>query len=90
MNVTIDLSDQDAAVLEAQARAAQMPAGIYLGKIVERVLHGRPSGESSAEQPRKPRKSAYGLLAKYGPGPTEAEIDENRKEMFTGFGESES
>jgi hypothetical protein len=38
-----------------------------------------------ADQPRKPKKSAYGLLAKYGPGPTEAEIDENCREMFRGF-----
>lgn len=33
----------------------------------------------------KPKKSAYGLLAEYGPGPTEEEIDENRREMFSGF-----
>jgi hypothetical protein len=37
--------------------------------------------------PLKPKKSAYRLLAKYGPGPKEQEIDENRKEMFRGFGE---
>jgi hypothetical protein len=35
----------------------------------------------------KPKKSAYGLLAKHGPGPTEEEIDENRREMLSGFGE---
>jgi hypothetical protein len=40
-----------------------------------------------AAQPTKPKKSAYGLLAQYGPGPTEEEIDENRREMFRGFGE---
>jgi hypothetical protein len=39
----------------------------------------------AAAQPVKPKKSAYGLLAKYGPGPTEEEIDENRREMFCGF-----
>jgi hypothetical protein len=33
----------------------------------------------------KPKKSAYGLLAKYGPGPSEEEIDQNRLEMFRGF-----
>lgn len=38
MNVTIDLSDQNAAVLEAQARAARMPAALYLAHIVERAL----------------------------------------------------
>jgi hypothetical protein len=39
------------------------------------------------EEPLKPLKSAYGLLEKYGPGPTEAEIEENRREMFRSFGE---
>jgi hypothetical protein len=83
MQVTIDLSEQDASALEAQAREAQMPPERYLSKVVERALH---VGEA-AEEPRKPRKSAYGLLAKYGPGPTEEEIEENRREMFRGFGE---
>jgi hypothetical protein len=39
------------------------------------------------EQPLKPCKSAYGLWAKYGPGPSEEEIDENRREMLWGFAE---
>jgi hypothetical protein len=67
-----------------------MPAESYLSKIVARALHSQQPGETreqSAGQPLKPRKSAYGLLAKYGPGPTEEEIDENRREMFSGFGE---
>ena len=83
MNVTIDLSEQNAAALEAQARAAHMPPESYLSKIVERALHA----DRAADQPLKPKKSAYGLLARYGPGPTEQEIDENRREMFSGFGE---
>jgi len=90
MNVTIDLSEQNAAALEAQARAAHMPTERYLTKIVERALHhqrGHGAREQMEEQPLKPKKSAYGLLAKYGPGPTEEEIDENRREMFRGFGE---
>jgi hypothetical protein len=36
-------------------------------------------------QELKPKKSGYGLLAKYGPGPSEEEIDENRRETFRGF-----
>ncbi len=90
MNVTIDLSEQNAAALEAQARAAHMPPERYLTEIVERALHRQQSSgapEQMEGQPLKPRKSAYGLLAKYGPGPTEEEIDENRREMFRGFGE---
>jgi hypothetical protein len=38
MNLTIDLSEQNAAVLEAQARAARMPADRYLADIVARAL----------------------------------------------------
>jgi hypothetical protein len=90
MNVTIDLSEQNAAALEAQARAAHMPTERYLAKIVERALQlqHRPGASDQAEgQPPKPRKSAWGLLAKYGPGLTEDEIDENRREMFRGFGD---
>jgi hypothetical protein len=89
MHVTIDLSDKNAAALEAQARAAHMPKENYLREIVERALH-QPSSTAHRQpegQPLKPKKSAYGLLAKYGPGPTDEEIDENRREMFSGFGE---
>jgi hypothetical protein len=90
MHVTIDLSDLNAAALEAQARAAHMPPESYLREIVERALHGQHSHAAHGQlegQPLKPKKSAYGLLAKYGPGPTEEEIDENRRDMFSGFGE---
>jgi hypothetical protein len=41
MNMTIDLSEQNAAELEAQARAAHMPAERYLAHIVARALEGR-------------------------------------------------
>jgi hypothetical protein len=90
MNMTIELSEQNAAALEAQARAAHMPPESYLSKIVVRALHDQHPGETPgpfAGQLLKPKKSAYGLLAKYGPGPTEEEIDENRREMFRGCGE---
>ena len=90
MIVTIDLSEQSAAALEAQAQAAHMPADRYLSIIVTQALHSQRPGETAEHpdsRPLKPKKSAYGLLAKYGPGPTEQEIDENRREMFSGFGE---
>jgi hypothetical protein len=41
MNVTIGLSDQNAAELEAQARAAHMPADVYLAEVVARALETR-------------------------------------------------
>ncbi|MFN7939670.1 MAG: hypothetical protein U0R19_40465 [Bryobacteraceae bacterium] len=44
--------------------------------------------KAKAEAPQQsPKKSAYGLRAKYGPGPSAEEIDANRREMFRGFAE---
>ena len=44
--------------------------------------------DAEVERPLKPFKSAYGLLAQYGPAPSAEEIDANRADMFRGFGES--
>jgi hypothetical protein len=41
MNLTIDLSDNNAAELEAQARAAHMPTDRYLAEIVAHALESR-------------------------------------------------
>ena len=83
MHMTIDLSERTAVALESQARAAHMPVTRFLNAIVERALgYKQPEVQSS-----KPKKSAYGLLAKYGPGPSEQDIDDNRREMMRGFGE---
>lgn len=41
MHLTIDLSEQNAAALEAQARAARMPAERYLAHIVARALESQ-------------------------------------------------
>lgn len=48
MNVTIDLSDEKAAALASQARAARMPTERYLAYIVERALERQHS--RAAEQ----------------------------------------
>jgi hypothetical protein len=92
MDVTINLSEQNAAALEAQALAAHMPPERYLRDIVARALQEYQHSPSGNQQTRgqgtvRSKKSAHGLLARYGPGPTEEEIDENRREMFSGFGE---
>jgi hypothetical protein len=44
---------------------------------------------SASDQPVTPKKSLFGLLAEYGPGPSEKEMDDNRREMFRGFGEDD-
>jgi hypothetical protein len=40
------------------------------------------------ERPGPPFKTGRGMLAKYGPAPSAEEIDENRRDMFRGFGEN--
>jgi hypothetical protein len=41
MDLTIDLSEHDAALLEAQARTAHMPPERYLAGIIARALENR-------------------------------------------------
>ena len=62
----------------AAAHAKGLSPDAFVREAVDKVL---------TEAPPPPKKSAYGLLAKYGPGPTEEEISESRREMFSGFAE---
>ena len=74
---TIELPDHQAAALKAIAAGQGLTLSAWLGKLAEEA----PS------PPRKPLKTGRGILAKYGPAPSAEEIDENRKDMFRGFGE---
>ena len=76
----IELPDDVTALLKARAAAQGLTLEGWLKKL---AAPETPAGEGRA----KSKKSAYGLLAKYGPGPSEEEIDENRREMFRGFAE---
>ena len=79
--MNIEIPDGLAAALNAKASAEGVTASNYATQVLEQVLFQRP------EQQARPKKSAYGLLAQYGPGPSAEEIDENRREMFRGFAE---
>jgi hypothetical protein len=77
MTLTIELPDEQVAALKAKAAAQGLTLETWLGRL----------SDEGARAPLKAKKSAYGLLAKYGTGPSAEEIDENRKEMFRGFAE---
>jgi hypothetical protein len=79
MNLNIEIPDALEATLKAKARKQGVSASGYARQLLEQAL-----GENAAQNP-KPKKSAFGLLAQYGPGPSAEEIDENRREMFRGF-----
>jgi hypothetical protein len=65
---------QQLAALNAKAAALGFTLQDWLKKL---------AGEEA--EPTQPFKSGYGILAKYGPAPSAEEIDENRREMFSGF-----
>ena len=81
MNLTIEIPVALEAVLKAKASAQGVTESSYTRQVLEHALSGR------LEETHKPKKSAFGLLAKYGPGPSAEEIDENRREMLHGFAE---
>jgi hypothetical protein len=72
----IEIPDEQAAALKAKAAAQGLTLKAWLGKLAE---------ETSAAGQRKPLKTGRGMLAKYGPAPSDKEIDENRRDMFRGF-----
>ena len=74
----IEIPDSQAAALKAKAAAEGLTLKAWLGKLAEEAL---------AHGPSKPLKTGRGMLAKYGTAPSADEIDENRKDMFRGFGE---
>ena len=74
---TIEIPDDQAAALKAKAAAQGLSLKAWLGKLAAEELVAR----------LRPKKSAYGLLAKYGPAPSSEEIDDNRREMLRGFAE---
>ncbi|HXB70099.1 MAG TPA: hypothetical protein VNY05_17735 [Candidatus Acidoferrales bacterium] len=76
--IVIELPDEQAAALKARAAAQGLSLEAWFKKLAE--------GETPSRS-NKPLKSAYGLLAEYGPAPSAEEIDENRRDMFRGFGE---
>ena len=75
----IEIPDEQAAALKARAAAQGLTLQAWFRKLAE---------EEIASQSGQPLKSAYGLLSEYGPAPTAEEIDENRRDMFRGFGDS--
>ena len=85
MTIILPLQPQEEARIIAAAQAKGLSTGALVRAAIDRILAESPGLESPD---LLPKRSAYGLLAQYGPGPTEKEIDENRREMFGGFGES--
>jgi hypothetical protein len=77
MNLTIEFSSEQVAALKAKASAQGLTVEQFLRKLAE--------NEVQTVMTEKPFASGYGMLSKYGPAPSDDEINENRREMFQGF-----
>jgi len=79
MTLTIEIPDELAAALQAKAQAEGLSPDTYVGRVLEKTL------VVEAEPVRRALKSAYGILAKYGPAPSDEDIAEVRREMWGNF-----
>lgn len=79
MKLTIELSGNLEAVLKARARAKGVSETGFVRQILEQVL------SPEEQQPGQPFETGYGMWARYGPGLSAEEIDENRRDMFRNF-----
>jgi hypothetical protein len=82
MTITFPLEPKKEARLIALAQERGVSANDLVREAVDKMLDATP------DRPTEPKNSAFGLLAQYGPGRTEEEIDANRREMFRGFAEN--
>jgi hypothetical protein len=79
----IEVPEELEAALKSQANAHGVSPAGYVRVVLEREL--APSLQ--AQSPGVPFKTGRGILAKYGPVPSNDEIDANRADMFRNFGE---
>jgi hypothetical protein len=82
MTLKIEIPDELAGELQAQAAAQGISADSYVGRVLEQKLSPVNGRGSTA---RKPLKSSYGILAKYGTAPSAEEMDEARREVWGDF-----
>lgn len=77
MTVNLSLTPEEEAQLERTAEAQGVTLEFLVQRAVKQLVTAPPES--------RPVDDLYGVLAKYGPGPTAEEIDENRREMFRNF-----
>jgi plasmid stability protein len=81
--MTIELPEELAAALKAQANAHGVSADGFARELLERDLAASLEVQSSGV----PFKTGRGMFAKYGQAPSAGEIDANRADMFPNLGE---
>lgn len=81
--VTLTLDDETATYLARRATDQGRTAAEVAAQIVmEDLRRERDDATTSADSPSR---SLYGVCAAFGSGPTEAEIDDTRREVWASF-----
>jgi hypothetical protein len=81
--MTIELPTELEVAIKVRADACGIAPDTFVREVLKQALvQGRPE-----EAAPVPFKSSYGMLAKYGPAPTDEEMEENRAEMLRNFSE---
>lgn len=70
MTITLAVPPNDEARLRTAAQAKGLSPDAFVRAALDRIL-----AEETETAPANPKKSAYGLLARYGHGPTADEIE---------------
>jgi hypothetical protein len=76
MTIILPLQPQEEARLIAAAQAKGLSTEALVREALDKIL-----AEAPKSSPQGPTRSLRGLLAKHGPAPSAAEIDQNRAEM---------
>ena len=71
MNLTLLLTEIEEAKLRARAESEGMTPEEVVREAIQPIIASVPEVMSAV---RKPKKSLLGILAKYGPAPTEADL----------------
>ena len=79
----IEVPEELEAALKSQANAHGVSPAGYVRVMLERDLAQSVQAQSQVAL----FKTGRGILAKYGPAPSNEEIDANRADMFRNFGE---
>ena len=82
MNLNIEIPDDLAAVVTAQARAKGLSPDRFVSGILKDTLCAQIEAGVT-----KPLKTGRGMLAQYGTAPSAEDMDQNRREMFDKFGQ---
>jgi hypothetical protein len=83
MNLIIELPDEIATALNAQAQAEGLSAARYARRVLEELF------KVELESSRKPFETGRGMFVKYGSAPSAEEIDANRADMLRNFPKDE-